>query len=79
MILEQEMAATMIKRITGSAGRLRALPLGAMLWLAGCGDNPTGAEVGGVSASEAQALNDAAEMLDNRAIPSAGSNATPER
>ena len=37
------------------------------LLLAGCNGDGSRDDIGGVSASEAQALNDAAEMLDNRA------------
>jgi len=36
--------------------------------LASCGSSDRGERVGGVSASEAQALNEAAEMLDTRRI-----------
>jgi hypothetical protein len=47
------------------------------LALAACGDGGD-ASVGGVSPSEAQALNDAAEMLDERAANSAATlPATP--
>ena len=43
--------------------------LSTLLLLAACSDEP--ASVAGVSPSEAQALNDAAEMLDARAANSA--------
>lgn len=49
-----------------------ALPLA----LAACGEGASGDGVGGVSASEARALNEAAEMLDNRPAPPAALNAT---
>jgi hypothetical protein len=45
---------------------LTALLCGALL--AGCGSSDRDEGVGGVSASEAQALNEAAEMLDSRRI-----------
>ena len=38
----------------------------ALLW-AGCG-SPSNDSVGGVSRSEAEALNDAAQMLDDNAV-----------
>ncbi|CAH0352247.1 hypothetical protein BH11PSE5_BH11PSE5_25060 [soil metagenome] len=49
-----------------------ALPLA----LAACGEGASGDGVGGVSASEARALNQAAEMLDNRPASPAAQNAT---
>ena len=39
---------------------------GALTLLAACGDSSSGDGVGGVTASEAEALNEAAEMLDSR-------------
>lgn len=39
--------------------------------LAACGTSDRDDEIGGVSASEAQALNEAAEMLDSRRIATA--------
>ncbi|MEJ7926328.1 hypothetical protein WG908_06090 [Sphingobium sp. AN641] len=42
------------------------MTLAAVAWLAGCDSEPADG-VGGVSASEASALNDAASMLDTRA------------
>ena len=53
----------------------RSMALAALLVLAGCDAGSTDG-VGGVSASEASALNDAASMLDARkddAIPNDGS------
>jgi len=47
-----------------------ALPIAA----AGCGESSSGEGVGGVSATEARALNDAAEMLDKRPAPPALQN-----
>ena len=44
---------------------MRILILGLML--ASCG-SPTSETVGGVSRSEAEALNDAAQMLDDNAV-----------
>lgn len=38
--------------------------------LTSCGSQDSGEGVGGVTASEARALNDAAEMLDSRSSPS---------
>ena len=46
--------------------RLAGWALPALLLLTGCGSEE-GRSVGGVSPSEAQALNDAAAMLDERA------------
>jgi len=48
-----------------------AAGLPALLLLAACGGGAEDAPVGGVSPGEAQALNDAAEMLDARAANSA--------
>ncbi|MEO8723448.1 MAG: hypothetical protein ABI395_07985 [Sphingobium sp.] len=44
----------------------------ALYALAGCSAHDDGAGVGGVTASEARALNNAAEMLDSRSPPPAG-------
>ena len=52
-----------------TARRLALLGVPALLLLAGCGSEE-GRSVGGVSPSEAQALNDAAAMLDERAANS---------
>lgn len=55
-----------------SAGRLLASGLAGLCLIAGlaaCGQGEDG--VGGVSADEASALNNAAEMLDNRGAPQA--------
>lgn len=43
----------------------RLMPIAALLLVAACGEG-SGEGVGGVSASEARALNEAAEMLDAR-------------
>jgi hypothetical protein len=47
----------------------RAMMMGMALGIGGCGQNVDGSGVGGVSASEADALNDAAAMLDSRPAP----------
>jgi len=52
------------------AGIAPLLPLAVLL--AGCDGGNQG--VGGVSADEARALNEAAEMLDNRAVPPGDDN-----
>jgi hypothetical protein len=46
---------------------MRTLALLALIALSGCG-SPNGKTVGGVTRSEAQALNDAATMLDKNAV-----------
>lgn len=46
---------------------MRAIILVAVLAVSACG-SPSDEGVGGISASEAQALNDAAEMLDANAV-----------
>lgn len=67
----------MLVRMRNGLAALTALAM--TLALAGCGESMSGDGVGGVSASEAQALNEAAEMLDARtsATVELNSNATP--
>lgn len=49
---------------------MRALSSGlAVLLLAGCGPNDTDSGPGGVTVGEARALDEAAEMLDERRLP----------
>jgi hypothetical protein len=48
-------------------GVMRKLTLIALIALSGCG-SPGEDTIGGVTRSEAQALNDAATMLDNNAV-----------
>ncbi len=48
---------------------MRLLPLSGMLLLASCGGGPNDPGVGGVTQGEADALNDAASMLDQSAPP----------
>lgn len=55
----------MIRRI--ATGTTICMTAASMLLVAACNGDGSRDEIGGVSASEAQALNDAAEMLDNRA------------
>lgn len=50
---------------------LRLLPAMLLLTVAACGRDPEPA-LGGVSADEAAALNNAAEMLDNRSLIETG-------
>jgi len=47
---------------------LRLFPLPALALLCSCGSDAETADPGGISASEAQDLNDAAAMLDANAI-----------
>ena len=49
------------------SAKLSFLALLAMLPLAGCGASDEGSGVGGVTSGEANALNEAAAMLDKRA------------
>ncbi|AUW58281.1 hypothetical protein C1T17_09385 [Sphingobium sp. SCG-1] len=51
------------------------LGIGLPLMLAACGESASGDGVGGVTAGEARALNDAAEMLDKRPASPAAQNA----
>lgn len=46
-----------------------AAPLAAALLLAGCGPNDTDPGPGGVTAGEARALDEAAEILDEQRLP----------
>jgi hypothetical protein len=48
---------------------MRIVSVVMFLALAGCGGSPNDPGVGGVTRSEAQALNDAAEMLDQTEPP----------
>ncbi|MDB5715518.1 MAG: hypothetical protein JWO15_2915 [Sphingomonadales bacterium] len=60
---------------------MRILPLLALIALSGCG-SPGNDTVDGATRSEAQALNDAAAMLDNNAIAPVvgnGSDAAPQK
>lgn len=57
---------------------MRTRPLLAFLLLAACNSDPENGP-GGVTPEEAQALNDAAEMLDNDAMATSAANlARPE-
>jgi hypothetical protein len=57
---------------------MRKLALLALIALSGCG-SPSDDTVGGVTRSEAQALNDAATMLDNNALaPVIGNESSPD-
>lgn len=55
----------MIRRI--ATGMTICMVAASILLVTACNGDGSRDEIGGVSASEAQALNDAAEMLDNRA------------
>jgi hypothetical protein len=48
--------------------RLRLALLAPLALLGACGGGEEGSQPGGISASEAQELNDAAEMLDANAV-----------
>ena len=54
------------------------LGIGLPLTLAACGESASGDGVGGVTAGEARALNDAAEMLDRRPASPAAQNASEQ-
>lgn len=56
-------------------GRAIIAALPALLWLTGCDGANEADPMGNVTASEAQALNDAAAMLDGNAVNVAADNA----